>query len=93
MWHDAIIPLKAETDELVKRAGQIEQAIYDWNRDRDRLLARVPGSGMGLVRKIKKDLPMMALKWGGAKVLGEAPEPAPESDDDGLGIPGFLQRP
>ena len=31
MWHDAIIPLKAETDELVKRAGEIEDAINDWN--------------------------------------------------------------
>ena len=87
MWHDAIIPLKAETDELVKRAGQIEQAIYDWNRDRDRLLARVPGSGMGLVRKIKKDLPMMALKWGGAKM-----EPAPPDDADDPPIPEGMRR-
>ena len=87
MWHDSIIPLKAETDELVKRAGQIEDAVNDWNKDRDNLLARVPGSGMGLVRKIKKDLPTMTLKWGGAKVLK-----APETADDGLSIPGFLQR-
>ena len=88
MWHDAIIPLKAETDELVKRAGQIEDAVNDWNKDRDRLLARVPGSGMGLTRKIKKDLPTMTLKWGGAK----APEKATEPDDDGLDIPESLRR-
>ena len=87
MWHDSIIPLKAETDELVKRAGQIEEAVNDWNKDRENLLARVPGSGMGLVRKIKKDLPTMALKWGGAKVIEKSPEP-----DDGLDIPEGWKR-
>ena len=96
MWHDAIIPLKTETDELVKRAGQIEAAVNDWNKDRDSLLARVPGSGMGLVRKIKKDLPTMALKWGGAKAPapadGELDILAPEPDDDLLDIPEEMRR-
>ena len=87
MWHDAIIPLKAETDELVKRAGQIEDAVSDWNKDRDRLLAKVPGSGMGLVRKIKKDLPTMVLKWGGAKT-----EPVPLDDADDPAIPDLMKR-
>ena len=90
MWHDAIIPLKAETDELVKRAGQIDAAINDWNKDRDNLLARVPGSGMGLIRKIKRDLPTMALKWGGANL--KVPEPAPEPDEDLLDIPESMRR-
>ena len=87
MWHDAIIPLKAETDELVKRAGQIEAAVNDWNKDRDSLLAMVPGSGIGLVRKIKKDLPTMTLKWGGAKT-----EPAPPDDADDPAIPEDMRR-
>ena len=85
-----------ELAESIRTHGQIENAVSDWNKDRDNLLARVPGSGMGLVRKIKKDLPTMALKWGGAKAPapadGELDILAPEPDDDLLDIPEEMRR-